>query len=649
MEFWHVAAAGLLVFAAVVGPFAVSGGGQQAAAVPMSDTKSTGVPESVVVQAADSTIALPTGQVSFSQFKFTVGYYGITSMVAGLQESTEREFGRPMAVYVSDFSGTGVYVGDDGLLRTPQDADPEWVPADAAYFVVNSTASIPTRKQAIVPFSNRNDATAFAQQYGGRIKQWDAVKQLDVRSAARTTAEWERTSDARSEQANETSARARSLLERPVSTTVEPNESLTAAIQRAPPNTTIQLSAGNHSVSDVTVDKPLTISGSGVNQTRIIGDENRSVVSVNASRVAITDVSLSGIGTVRTRGQANITSVPVRNGSFRERYWTTHGYGDAGIVFEASTRSLVADVQIQTRANGIIARNSPNLTVTNLTVRGTRDWEDGFLGVSILGAPALVQNSTFYGGKVGVFAHDTQSFTVRDSSMEGMMIGVFSVFAQGAFAADNDIEDTYVGVYIHDRSNRNIVTGNTVTNSKNGVLVFGRSSYVAENVVTHNQHGVVVQGQYSVYEENVAAFNRVGIRAMSLFPTNRVNDNDIAYNRRYAATARFNVLHVWKGNYWRGAPGIDTDGDGSLSRSFRVTGPVGMVAERGTGAPTLARSPALQLLRQLQQTMPGIRFGGVVDAAPRASPVRPAVLERLDDTQYPPGQFDDEDDWDFSF
>jgi parallel beta-helix repeat protein len=74
-----------------------------------------------------------------------------------------------------------------------------------------------------------------------------------------------------------------------------------------------------------------------------------------------------------------------------------------------------------------------------------------------------------------------------------MMIGVFSVYARGAYVADNDVEDTYVGIYIHDRSDRNVVTGNTVENSKNGVLVFGRSSYVAENVVAHNEHGLVVQ------------------------------------------------------------------------------------------------------------------------------------------------------------
>jgi parallel beta-helix repeat protein len=649
MKFWHVAAVGVLVLAVVVGPFAVSGGGEQATAMPMEQTKSTGVPSSVVVSAHNSTLALPSGQVTFSQFKFTVGYYGITSMVAGLQQSTERELGRPMSVFVSDFSQTGVYVGEDGHLRTPSDVDYGWVPANEASFVVGSNASIPTREQAIVPFSSRSDATAFAQRYGGRVEDWQTVQELDVSVAGRSSAEWTRVSNARSDRANRTATRASSLLDRPVTATVGPDESLSAAIQAAPPNTTIRLASGNHSVSELTVAKPVTIRGAGANQTRIVGNENRSVLYVNASRVAVSNLSISGIGPVRSRDRANVTDVPVGDGSFREKYWTAHGYGDAGIVFNESTRSFVAGVRMQTRANGVIARNSPNLTVSNLTVVGSKNWEDGFIGVSVLGAPALVENSTFLGGKVGVYAHDTESFTVRNSEMEGMMIGVFSVYARGAYVADNDVEDTYVGIYIHDRSDRNVVTGNTVENSKNGVLVFGRSSYVAENVVAHNEHGLVVQGQYSVYEENVAAFNRIGVRAMSLFPTNRVTDNDFAHNSQYVETARFNVLHVWSGNYWRGAPGIDTDGDGTLSRAFRATGPVGMVAERGTGAPTLARAPALELVRELQQTMPGLRFGGAVDEAPRATPVHPDVLARLDNTQRPPGQFDDEDDWDFSF
>jgi nitrous oxidase accessory protein NosD len=122
------------------------------------------------------------------------------------------------------------------------------------------------------------------------------------------------------------------------------------------------------------------------------------------------------------------------------------------------------------------------------------------------------------------------------------------------------------------------------------------------------------------------------MRAMSLFPMNRITDNDFAHNSQYVETARFNVLHVWSGNYWRSAPGINTDGDGTLSRAFRATGPVGMVAERGTEAPTLARAPAFELVRELQQTMPGLRFGGAVDDAPRAAPVHPDVLARLENT-----------------
>ncbi|NIB99188.1 nitrous oxide reductase accessory protein NosL [Halobacterium sp. R2-5] len=647
MRFLTVAIAGLLVVAGVLAPFAVQGGDTRVAAVPMEDTRSTGAPESVVVRAHESSLVLPKGQVFFTQYRYAVGYYGVASLVSGLQANTERELGRPMAVYVSDFSGTDLSVGDDGLLRMSTDREHGWVAAADAYFVVGSDARTPTRDRAVVPFSERADAAAFADDHGGRVERWAAVAELSFGAAGRTPAEWERVEDRRREASDGTVERATRLLDRPVSATVGANDSLAAAVRDAPPNTTVRLAAGNHSVRDVRVEKPVTIRGAGANLTRVAGDGNGSVFDVNASRVALADLSVSGVGPVRSRDPANVTAVPVGNESFRHDYWTTHGYGDAGVVFDESAASLVSDVRVTTDANGVIARNSPNLSVSNLTVVGTEDWEDGFLGVAVLGAPAVVENSTFYGGKVGVWAHDTDSFAVRNTSMEGMMVGVFSVYAQGAFAADNDIRDTWVGVYVHDRSNGNVVTGNDIENSRNGVLVYGRSSYVADNVLTHNRNGLAVQGQFAVYRRNVLAFNRVGVRVMSLFPTNDVTANDVAYNQRYAETTRYNVLHVWNGNYWRGAPGVDADGDGYLSRPFSATGPVGAVAERGAGAPTLARAPALQMLQQLQRTVPGLRAGGVADERPSAEPIRPAVLERLAETRRGPGRYEDDDDWDY--
>lgn len=648
MRFWHLALAGLLVGAGVLAPFVAQSGDAEADAVPMTDAKSTGVPESVVVRAHESSLVLPMGQAYFTQYRYAVGYYGVSSLVSGLQANTERELGRPMSVYVSDFSGTDVRVGDDGLLRMPTSQETDWVPASEAYFVVDSDVRIPTRDGAIVPFSEPADADAFVADHGGRVEQWQAVQRRQVGAAGRAAAEWEQVANRRRASTDLRAERASGLLDRPVSTTVAADESLAAAVRGAPPNTTVRLTAGNHSVDDVRVEKPVTIRGAGANRTRVVGDGDRRVFHANASRVALADLSISGVGPVRNRDAANVSGVPVPEDSYRYDYWVTHGYGDAGVVFDESRRSLVSDVRISTPANGVIARNSPNLTVSNLTVRGTRDWEDGFLGVSVLGAPALVEDSTFRGGKVGVYAHDTPSFAVRNSDMEGMMVGVFSVFAQGAYAANNDVEDTWVGVYVHDRSNRNVVTGNEISNSRNGVLVFARSSYVAGNVLTHNRNGLVVQGQFSVYRRNVVAFNRVGVRAMSLFPTNRVTGNDVAYNGRYAETARSNVLHVWRGNYWRGAPGVDTDGDGYLSRPFHATGPVGAVAEQAAGAPTLSRAPALQLLQQLQRTVPGLRGGGVADERPRAEPVRPTVLDRLaDGPRRGPGQYEDEDDWDY--
>jgi len=171
--------------------------------------------------------------------------------------------------------------------------------------------------------------------------------------------------------------------------------------------------------------------------------------------------------------------------------------------------------------------------------------------------------------------------------------------------------------------------GNDVRDSYSGVNVGGRASYVAENVVVNNHFGLEAPSKTSLYERNVVVGNDVGFRASSLIPTNLVTENDFVGNDEYVSST-LGPLRVWtadgRGNYWSGAPGGDTDGDGVLERSFHPSGPVDSRVDEVSGAKTLANSPALSALRALQGVVPGLRPTGVVDEAPLADPVRPAVV-----------------------
>jgi nitrous oxidase accessory protein NosD len=165
--------------------------------------------------------------------------------------------------------------------------------------------------------------------------------------------------------------------------------------------------------------------------------------------------------------------------------------------------------------------------------------------------------------------------------------------------------------------------------------------------MVHNRQGMQVHGQFAVYRRNVLASNRIGAESGALLPLNRVRANDFVGNDRYVETQDWNVLHVWRGNYWAGAPGLNWNGDRYLERSFRPTGPVDGSMATAPGAPTLARSPAVVLIRQLQRLVPGLQSAGVLDPRPLARPVRPDVVERMRMRYDDAGRHEDPDPWDY--
>ncbi|WP_135820181.1 NosD domain-containing protein [Halostella litorea] len=639
-----VAVAALVVLGAV--PFWVAPD-RGAATVPFEQTKQTGLPEHVVREAETTPLVIPRAEVYYSQYRYVVGYHGVTSLVASLRAQGKAAFGPPMRTYVSDFSGIDLSLTDEGHLRAPEAAPTKWVPAREAYFVVGSDASIPTRDAAIVPFSERRDAAAFADRHGGEVRRWAGAKRAGVGRLDRTTAEWERTVAGRLADANATASRAADLLDRPVSVVVGRDApTLAAAVERAPPDTTVRVPAGTYRVDGLRVDKPLTIRGAGANETRVVGDGNGSVVTAGAARTAVADLALAGVGGNRSGADRDV-DVPVAEDAWNYDIWKVHGYGDAAVVFDAAGGSLVADVRVNTTSNGVIARNSPNVTVSNLTLYGTKRWDDGFIGVVALGGRAVVRDSTFRGGKVGVYAHESDGVVVSNARMEGMMVGVFDFYGVRTTVTNSTVEDTWNAVYVEHRSYGTVVRGNRLRNSRNGVLVAGQANYVAENTLVHNRNGIAVRGGFSRYERNVVAYNRRGFRAMSFFPTNRVSGNDVVGNGRPAEIDAFNVLHVWRGNHWAGAPGVDADGDGRLSRSYRPTGTVDSRVADAPGTPTLARSPTVSFIRALRDVVPGIRGGGLVDAGPRAHPTRPGTVARVVGAYDGVGQHADDDPWDF--
>jgi parallel beta-helix repeat protein len=605
-------------------------GGRQYEPVAFEDTIELGLTGAVTVR-ADGRFVVPKAEAFYSGYRYVVGYYGVETLVDHLNsEGREATVGRPLAVFVTDFADSDVSLSPEGYLTVPQGpgAGTGWVPASEAVYVVGSAARTPAGP-VVVPFSERVAAESFVAAHGGEVRQWREIRETSFGTGAATRERMRESVAERRAWADRQAAATRPLLDRPVSVVVgEDAPTLGAALERAPPNTTVRVPAGTYDVSTVTVGKPLTLRGAG-NDTHLRGDGNGSVVRVRASGVAVVDLRVTGVG--------NETSPDVRRENDTEWDYAVqmgYGFGDAAVDVVAANGTLVRGVWTRTPANGVLLRDTSGSVVEDVTVVGSEDWMDGFMGVMSMRARPVVQDSTFLRGRDGVYTHLSDGIVVRDNRMVGNRFGVHLMYTSDALVANNTVREAVTaGLIVMTRPEGNALVGNDVRDSAAGVNVAGGRSYVAENVLVGNRYGIQAPSKRSLYERNVVAYNDVGLRASSILPTDRVVANDFVHNGR-PVTASLGPLRVLtvegRGNYWADAPGFDRDGDGVLERRYDPTGKVDPLVGQVGAARTLAHSPAIAAVRALGDAVPGLRGTGAVDTAPLARPVRPGVVAALD-------------------
>ncbi|MFC6722484.1 NosD domain-containing protein [Halovenus amylolytica] len=601
---------------AVIGvlAFVVTASGATPEPVPFEETTTAGLTAEHQQELREAGLTVPKVEVFYSQYRFVVGYRGIEYAVTEFQQpGHEQQFGYPIAVWVSDYTGAGVELTTDGLLASER--DPGWVRASSAQFVVDSEAHTPAG-ETVVPFASESDASAFAAEYGGEVVGWSTLQgrsfDIDQSAAVRDRV------DEQHAAGDERAAAARTLLDRDQSV-VGNDSTLQAAIDAAEPGSTVVVPEGTYRET-VTVDKPLTLRGENAT---VRGDGNGTVVEIRSDDVAIVGLTITGVG----------ESLEPDEGEIDDDGWdgsidAAYGYADAGIEADNASGTYVADVSIETPAHGILLRDA-DAVVEGVTVEGTDEWTDGFMGVISLREPVVVQNSTFEGGRDGVYLHRAHDTVVRNNTFRENRFGVHLMYTSETLIADNVARrETSGGVMIMTNPARNAIVGNDIRNSSTGISTSGERNYVADNVVANNGRGMMTGSSQTLYERNVIYGNDLGIRTGSIRPTDRIVRNDFVANDEVIRVGGIGPLAIWTsegvGNYWDGA--TVRPGQGSYS----PTDPIESRYREVPGTVTLAASPAASMLDAVRDTTPGMREGNVLDTAPLSEPVRPETLAELE-------------------
>jgi nitrous oxidase accessory protein NosD len=504
-----------------------------------------------------------------------------------------------------------------------------------------------------VPFSGQADAAAFADEHGGTVHDWPGLLDAAGEGESLAPASFEATVANQSAWADRRVTDTERLRSRPVSVVVGEDEpTLAAAVEAAPANTTVFVPPGRYE-TNLTIEKPLTLRGAGPgpvldgsrtgtalegsengtvldgegNHTILDGDGNGTVLTVRSDRVAVTSLSITGVG------PTDAMSPSAGNASrYADVTMRVYGRSDAAVLLARANDSLVADVHVDTGATGVMLQYSDRTAVRNVTVRGADDPRNGSMGVITLYSRAVVEEATIRGGRDGVYLHRSDGTVVRDNDAAEMRYGIHEMYTSNLLIRDNAMRRTTTGIILMTRPAGNKLVENRATDNGQGIYAIGDASYLAENVLVGNDLGVTVGTSRSVVVHNTVLDNDVGMRVGTLLPTNHVVGNDVVDNDQ-SVTARSGPVHVWTvagaGNYWGSVPGLDRDGDGTVDRAFRPANDVDVTASRVTGGPTLVRSPALLLLEQVAASVPGLRDVGVVDTAPRTDPARPERLAEV--------------------
>ncbi|WP_228434629.1 NosD domain-containing protein [Natrarchaeobaculum aegyptiacum] len=571
----------------------------------------------------DDDVDLPRAQVFYSQFPYVVGYYGVDTFLA-TEDSPghDEQFGYPLSVLVTDYAGTDVTIGEDGYPRAGGESG--WIDAETAWYVTDSEAETP-QGDAILAFSDRDDAESFADAHDGTVRSWTDLLVQPFEPGDPTVVR--DSVDDHHAGADAIVENRSALRERPVSTVVgEDADTIQEAIDDAPANTTVEIPAGEYDET-LEIDEPITLLGDG--DVTIRGDGNGTVITTTADRTALIGLEVTGSGSER-QGEEPLPGEQAND--WDDVFEVNYAGGDAGIGAHTADEVLIEDVTVHSSASGVIVRRGDAPVIRDVTVFSPENPNEGQAGLLLFHAPGVVENSTVEDGRDAIYSHRSHGLTVRDNHFDGNRLGVHLMHTSDTLIADNEFRNQETaGTFVMTGPENIAIVDNDVRDASIGIIPAGDEAYVANNVIVGGDVGLQIDSQNSLIEHNVLVGNGVGASEREMLPTNQVVRNDFVDNDVHA-TAGSGPLRIWThdgvGNYWQGAGSL-TPGS-TVDRSYTATAAVDQRLHRTDGALTLSRAPALDAMDGFQGSVPGMRERSIADLSPTCEPNNPDLLERAD-------------------
>jgi nitrous oxidase accessory protein len=382
--------------------------------------------------------------------------------------------------------------------------------------------------------------------------------------------------------------------------TVQPGQSIAAAIQIAQPGDTVRVERG-HYAEHLVIDKRMSLIGVG--RPRLSGGGRGNVIRVKAADALIEGFIIHDSGVDLGAQDAGIYVEPgadrivVRNNHVVYNLFGVWLYKvkDARIVGNLITGKR--DLASAQRGNGIQLYDTSGAQIIDNHISFARD------GIYV----DLSHHAVFRGNKIHHVRYGTHYMNSYDNLWEGNE----SYLNRGGLAL-MQVRNLVV--------RRNKAWGNT----DHGIMLRSiQDSVIEGNVVAGNSRGFFIyDAEYNALKDNLVIGNRVGVHLWAGSIHNVVERNDFVHNReqvRYVASKdeQWGGRH---GNYWSNYAGWDRDGDGTGDIAYEANDVVDRLTWRHPLVKLLLGSPAVHSLRLIARQFPLLRAPSVIDQHPRMRP-----------------------------
>lgn len=382
--------------------------------------------------------------------------------------------------------------------------------------------------------------------------------------------------------------------------TVQPGQSITAAIARAAPGDVIRVERGYYR-EQLVIDKPLTLKGIG--RPTLSGGLQGDTIRITAA-----DVVVDGL-IVRDSGDELIDQ-------------------HAGIFIQSGAhRAVVRNCDLTYNLFGVYIQSVRNVEIRNNVITGKRDYASARRGNGIQlydseGAQIVGNNISFV--RDGIYVDVSHHAVFRNNRIHHGRYGTHYMNSNYNVWEGNDSYHNRGGLALMEVRNLVVRNNRAWGNSDHGIMLRTiQDSVIEGNIVAGNQRGFFIyDAEYNTVRNNLVVDNVTGVHLAAGSINNQVTSNDFISNRtqiKYVAS-RDVVWGKGRGNYWSNYVGWDRDGDGIGDVQYEANDLVDRLSWQHPMMKLLLASPAVQTLRLVSQQFPLLRAPSVVDPTPVMRP-----------------------------